>query len=126
MYKKFLVLTLLTIALAGCGHPSSDKQSDDQQVDDTLAAQSQAVNPASVMNEDRTTKINPPVAEVTQTTPDSTVTDEQAMNTKKMNNELKEGKTPAMVDPDASISVTPAVPDAKIPNNKVGGTEVTK
>lgn len=43
MYKKFLVPMLLTVALAGCGHQSSDKQTD--QTDTALPVQDQITTP---------------------------------------------------------------------------------
>jgi|GEM_PF-1194688 hypothetical protein len=43
MYKKFLVLMLLTAVLVGCSHQSSDKQTGDQ-ADAALPVQDQIVN----------------------------------------------------------------------------------
>ncbi|MCZ6913713.1 MAG: hypothetical protein O7C59_03985, partial [Rickettsia endosymbiont of Ixodes persulcatus] len=51
MYKKFLVSMLLMVALAGCGHPSSDKQGD--QTDTALPVQDQITNPAPVNGADQ-------------------------------------------------------------------------
>ncbi|WP_218813442.1 hypothetical protein [Rickettsiella endosymbiont of Dermanyssus gallinae] len=64
MYKKFLVSMLLTVALAGCGHQSSDKQGD--QMDTALPIQDQITNPAPVNGAE---PANPATAEPTQTPP---------------------------------------------------------
>ena len=67
MYKKFLVSMLLTVALAGCGHQSSDKQGD--QMDTALPIQDQITNPAPVNGAE---PANPATAEPTQTPPSAT------------------------------------------------------
>ncbi|BBB15144.1 hypothetical protein RVIR1_06460 [Candidatus Rickettsiella viridis] len=58
---------LLTVALAGCGHQSSDKQGD--QMDTALPIQDQITNPAPVNG---TVPVNPTTAEPTQTPPSAT------------------------------------------------------
>ncbi len=72
MYKKFLVSMLLTVALAGCGHQSSDKQGD--QMDTALPIQDQITNPAPVTTDgSEPAKPNCPTpAEPTQTPPATT------------------------------------------------------
>ncbi|MES2141883.1 MAG: hypothetical protein V4471_03220 [Pseudomonadota bacterium] len=74
MYKKFLVSMLLTVALAGCGHQSSDKQGD--QTDTALPVQDQITNPAPVNGVDQGQQpVSPSTVEPTQpapTTPDTT------------------------------------------------------
>ena len=60
MYKKFLVSLLMTLALAGCGQQSSDKQGD--QMDTALPVQDQITNPAPVDNNDNSTPTPAPVA----------------------------------------------------------------
>lgn len=69
MYKKLWVSMLLTVALAGCGHQSSDKQGD--QMDTALPIQDQITNPAPVNG---AVPANPTTAEPT-TTPPSATTD---------------------------------------------------
>jgi hypothetical protein len=75
MYKKFLVSMLLTVALTGCGHQSSNKQGD--QMDSALPIQDQITNPAPVNGAE---PANPATAEPTQTTPPADSTQPAANN----------------------------------------------
>jgi hypothetical protein len=70
MYKKFLFPMLLTVALAGCGHQSSDKQGD--QMDTALPVQDQITTPAPGNGIDQGQQPVNPSAEPTQPPPVTT------------------------------------------------------
>ncbi len=95
MYKKFLVPMLLTVALAGCGHQSSDKQGD--QTDTALPVQDQITNPAPTTPAnglDQTQQSVNPSAEPTQPPPATTDTTQPAAGT-------------STTTPDTSTTTTP-------------------
>ncbi|MDQ8039811.1 MAG: hypothetical protein REH83_05325 [Rickettsiella sp.] len=79
MYKKFLVSMLLTMALAGCGHQSSDKQGD--QTDTALPVQDQITNPTTTNGMEQEQAVGPSTVEPTQPAPATTDTTQPAAGT---------------------------------------------
>jgi hypothetical protein len=68
MYKKFLVSTLLTLALAGCGQQSSNEQTGDQ-TEAASPVQDQITTPAPTNEPEQNQQSGPSSAEPTQAPP---------------------------------------------------------
>lgn len=94
MYKKFLVSMLMTVALAGCGHQSSDKQGD--QTDTALPVQDQITSPVDQGQQ----PVGPATVEPTQPPPANADTTTPAAGTD------SSATTPATPPPAGTPSTT--------------------